>query len=144
MTKEELELESKRVNKEFEEAIAKHDKIVEEGQKNIIKYFDRIHDKLFNFNNIIIAGFFALSKIENTVPLWTILIPILNLMFLVYIEYRMMEMGRFDTNSGDKTLEEIRSNGKNISKTNLFSLLTILTTFITTCFFLYTLIFCTK
>ena len=53
MPKEELELESKRVNKEFEEAIAQHNKIVEEGQKNIIKYFDRIHDKLFNFNNII-------------------------------------------------------------------------------------------
>jgi hypothetical protein len=142
MTKEELE--SKRVDKEFEEAIAKHNKIVEEGQKNIIKYFDRIHDKLFNFNNIIIAGFFALSKIENTVPLWTILVPIINLMFLVYIEYRMMETGRFAANSGDKTLDEIKSNGKSISKTNLFSLLTILTTFITTCFFLYTLIFCTK
>jgi hypothetical protein len=138
------ELESERVDKEFEKAIAKHDKIVDEGQKNIIKYFDRIHDKLFNFNNIIIAGFFALSKIENSVSLSTILVPIANLMFLVYIEYRMMEMGRFDAKSGDKTFDEIKGNEKSIAKTNLFSLLTILTTFITTCFFLYTLIFGTK
>ncbi|KQX00658.1 hypothetical protein [Flavobacterium sp. Root420] len=142
MTKEELE--SQRLDIEFEKAIAKHDKIVDEGQKNIIKYFDRIHDKLFNFNNIIIAGSFALSKIENSVPLWTILVPIFNLIIIVYIEFRMMELGRFDVKSGEKTLIEIKDNRRSINKTNLFSLLTITTTFVTTCFFLYNLIFISK
>lgn len=31
----------------------KHKKIQEDGIKDILKYFDRIHDKLFTFNNIL-------------------------------------------------------------------------------------------
>ena len=32
-----------------------------EGLKNILMYFGKIHDKLFTFNNILIAGFFLHS-----------------------------------------------------------------------------------
>lgn len=38
------------------------DNTTEQGKKNILKYFDRIHDKLFTFNNIMIAGFLLYQK----------------------------------------------------------------------------------
>jgi len=44
-------------NEEFKEI----DDAEEQGKKNILKYFDRLHDKLFTFNNIMIVGFFAIS-----------------------------------------------------------------------------------
>lgn len=86
--------ESQRENERIERNFTRTE---EEGLKNILKHFDRIHDKLFVFNNILIAGFFALSKIENPIPVKTIFIPILNLCFLIFIEYEMMEKSRFES-----------------------------------------------
>ena len=57
----------------------------EEGIKNILKHFDRLHDKLFTFNNILIAGYFALSKLINSISPINIIIPIINLGILVYM-----------------------------------------------------------
>jgi len=39
----------------------------EEGLKNMLKHFDRIHDKLFSLNTMFIAGFFALIKISSNI-----------------------------------------------------------------------------
>ncbi len=72
-------------------------KTEEEGLKNILKYFDRIHDKLFSFNNILIAGYFAIIKLEESAPVISILLPIANLVFLICIEYRMMEKSRVES-----------------------------------------------
>jgi hypothetical protein len=113
----------------------------EEGLKNILKHFDRIHDKLFVFNNILIAGFFALSKIENPIPVKTIFIPILNLCFLIFIEYEMMEKSRFESSIKTQPFDKYDSHGKRIVRTNLYSLLSIITTFSVTVFFLYYLIY---
>lgn len=84
-------------DEELAEIDANFKKHEEEGAKNILKYFDRIHDKLFNYNNILIAGFFTLSKIDDSVSVKTIFIPIANLIFLIYVEYRMMEKSRFES-----------------------------------------------
>lgn len=115
-------------------------KTEEEGLKNTLKYFDRIHDKLFTFNNILIAGYFALSKFENEISLATILIPISNLAFLIYIEYRMMEKSRFESNIRDCTMKDISLYGRRINQTNRFSLLSIFSTSIVTVLFLYYLL----
>jgi hypothetical protein len=112
-------------------------KTEEEGVKNILKYFDRIHDKLFTFNNILIAGYFALSKINNSMSVASILIPIANLMLLLFIEYRMMEKSRFEASITQKPVKQINKHGKAIANTNLYSLLTIGTTLIVTMIFLY-------
>jgi hypothetical protein len=101
-----------------------------EGIKNILKYFDRIHDKLFTFNNILIAGYFALAKIFESIPDYLIIIPFLNLALLLFIEYRMMKKSRFEADVRNKTLEEIERNVLSINRTNLFSLLAIISTFI--------------
>ena len=79
----------------------------EEGLKNVHKHFDRIHDKLFIFNNILIAGYFALSKLVNSVSAISIILQILNLSFLIWIEYRMMEKSRFEVDINQRPVSEV-------------------------------------
>ncbi|MDQ8011538.1 MAG: hypothetical protein REI96_03740 [Flavobacterium nitrogenifigens] len=131
---EESQREQERIERNFT-------RTEEEGLKNILKHFDRIHDKLFVFNNILIAGFFALSKIENPIPVKTIFIPILNLCFLIFIEYEMMEKSRFESSIKTQPFDKYDSHGKRITRTNLYSLLSIITTLSVTIFFLYYLIY---
>ncbi|MEG2099956.1 MAG: hypothetical protein RRY99_00440 [Flavobacterium sp.] len=131
---EESQREQERIDRNFT-------RTEEEGLKNILKHFDRIHDKLFVFNNILIAGFFALSKIENPIPVKTIFIPILNLCFLIFIEYEMMEKSRFESSIKTQPFDKYDSHGKRITRTNFYSLLSIITTFCVTAFFLYYLIY---
>jgi len=114
-------------------------KTEEEGVKNILRYFDRIHDKLFTFNNILIAGYFALSKLVDSISSINIIIPIINLGFLIYIEYRMMNKSRFEADVRKKSKEQLDKHGISINKTNLYSLSAILSTFIVTLYFLYKL-----
>jgi hypothetical protein len=116
------------------------DRTEQEGLKNLLKHFDRLHDNLFSFNNILIAGFFALSQFGKKVSPWTIIIPLINLCILVFIEYRMMNKCRFEAAIKSKTPEEINKWGKGISNTNLYSLLSIVTTVIVTVVFLIYLI----
>lgn len=125
-------------NQEYSE----FDNTTEQGKKNILKYFDRIHDKLFTFNNIMIAGFFALSKIETEISIKYILIPITNLIFLIYIEYRMMELSRIESNVKEIPFRDLQK--KLYSKYGVvtrLSLISILTTTIVTVVFVISLIF---
>lgn len=108
-----------------------------EGVQNILKYFDRIHDKLFTFNNILIGGYFALSQIYDSFSICGIIIPLINLAILLFIEYRMMEKSRFEADVRKKTKEEIKKHGISINKTNLYSLLAIITTTIVVVIFIY-------
>ena len=118
------------------------DNTTEQGKKNILKYFDRIHDKLFTFNNIMIAGFFALSKLETETSIRYILIPIANLVFLIYIEYRMMELSRVESNIKEIPFSDLQK--KLFSKYGIvtrLSLISILTTTVVTVVFVNSLIF---
>jgi len=54
-----------------------------EGVRDILKYFDRIHDKLFTFNNILIAGYFAMSRFFDSFSIYMIIIPLVNLGLLL-------------------------------------------------------------
>lgn len=112
-----------------------------EGLRDVVKYFDRIHDNLVTFNNMLIGGFFALSTLTNQIPRLTILVPILNMALLLFIEYRMMEKSRFEANVLDKNFSQIEAHGKRIRRTTLFSLLTIVSTTLVTLYFLFNLFF---
>ncbi|HEY5824424.1 MAG TPA: hypothetical protein VIT44_08670 [Cyclobacteriaceae bacterium] len=138
-----IDSESARVDRESEEANNQVKKIEEEGKKNILTYFNRIHDKLFTFNNIIIAGHFALSKVVSLISVYNILVPIVNLCVLIFIEYRMMEISRFEAEFSNKTPSQIRKQGKYSTATTLYSFLSIVTTLAVTAHFLYRL-FSTK
>lgn len=128
-------------DKELEEMDQRIKKTEEEGLKNALKHFDRIHDKLFSFNNIMIAGYFALAKIVNEISDFLVLIPIANLIVLLWIEYSMLQKSRFEASIASQTPIAIKKWGKSIEKTNLISLLSILSTSIVTIIFLRYLLF---
>lgn len=127
------------IEKEMDEIDDNFKRKEREGSQNILKHFDRIHDKLFTFNNILIAGYFALSQFFDSFSIYGLIIPIANLCILLIIEYRMMEMSRFDAQVTKKTPEEINMNGMAISRTNRYSLYTILSTSVVVVIFLINL-----
>jgi hypothetical protein len=126
--------------RELDEMGKRWERKEEEGLKNLLKHFDRIHDKLFTFNNILIAGYFALAKLTNTIASASILIPLGNLIILIWIEYRMMEKSRFESDLTKKSQSERDKWSKGIDRTNLYSLLAIVSTAIVTLLFLIYLI----
>jgi hypothetical protein len=122
-----------------DEAYKRFQKIEEDGKKNIYKYFDRIHD-----NNYMIAGHFALAKIvEDGISPFNILVPVANMCFLIWIEYRMMEISRTESHITEISItgKEYKSYGKRIQHTTLWSLLTIVTTVGVTLHFLFKLFY---
>ena len=134
---EKIKQDLKQSEKEAEERDARWKRIEEEGVKDILKYFDRIHDNLSNYNNLLIGAFFALAQLQQNVSRWTILIPVVNLWFLIYINYRLMEKSRFEASICSQPFDLITKQGKKLTVTNLLSLLSIVTTFLVTLSFLY-------
>ena len=135
-------------NEEIEESLKEADEMInnfkeqeKQGLRDILRYYDRIHDKLFSFNNMIIAGYFVIIAMPNsqTNP-WWILLPIFNMLNLVFVDYEMMEKSRFESAIMSKSQKEIQNHGKRISKTTWRSLFTIISTLIVTFVFVIQLI----
>ena len=102
------------------------DETAKSGQKNILHYFDRIHDKVFNFNNIMIAAYLVLGTFPSNspiLPLWTVTFPIINLIYLIILDIKQMEIHRFASREMDWTPEQRDEFGKRISKQTWLSLL---------------------
>lgn len=135
---EDIDLEQ--IDKEMKEHEKFYKNYEEDALKKIVKYFDRINDKLFTFNNILIGGYFALGKLIESVSVWTILIPIANLVILLYLEYQMMEMARFESSIAEKYPDEIEKHKDKILHANLWSLFAMMTTLVVTGFFVYYLL----
>jgi hypothetical protein len=137
MTDEEIEQELK----ETDEIIQSFKEKEKQGLHDILRYYDRIHDKLFSFNNMLIAGYFVIIAMPNsqTNP-WWILLPIFNMLNLVFVDYEMMEKSRFESAIMSKSQEEIQNHGKRISKTTWRSLFTIISTLIVTFVFIIQLL----
>ena len=133
MTSEEIDQNSK-------EAYSKVEKIKDDGLKNVSKYFDRIHDKLFTTNNILIGGYFALSKIDITFKSVFIIFPLMNLIFLIYVEYKFLKLSKFEAEFDEKTQLELRRYPKirhnNINRLSLSIIITTLTVLIFFTFYL--------
>ncbi len=134
---EKIKRDLEQSEKEAEERDARWKRTEEEVVRGILKYFDRIHDNLSNYNNLLIGAFFALAQLQQNVSRWTILIPVVNLWFLIYINYRLMEKSRFEASICSQPFDLITKHGKKISVTNLLSFFSILTTFLVTLSFLY-------
>lgn len=108
-----------------------------QGQRDILRYYDRIHDKLFSFNNMLIAGYFVIIAIPNsTINPWWMILPIINMLLLVFVDYEMMEKSRFESDIMNKSKKEIYQHRKKISKTTLRSLFTIILTLLVTIVFI--------
>ena len=73
-----------------DELLKKVDTRVDHSTNQIQASFDRIHDKVFNFNNILIATYMVLGTFPNESPilkLWTVIFPVFNLIFLIFLFY---------------------------------------------------------
>ena len=114
-------------DEEIEQSMKETDEITQnlkeqekQGSRDILRYYDRIHD-------------------SQTSP-WWILLPIFNMLNLVFVDYEMMEKSRFESAIMSKPPEEIQKYGKRISKTTLRSLFTIISTLIVTFVFVLQLL----
>ena len=119
--KEELFSESKEIFK-------KSDKRVENSLSLIQNSFDRIHDKVFNFNSILIGVYLVFGTFPKEFPIlniWTVIFPIFILIFLIYIDIRQMEIHRFASREQEWTTTEREDYGKKIRKQTLLSLLAL-------------------
>lgn len=81
---------------------------ISSGKEGITRYFDRIHDSLSTYNNVLIAGYFTLIQLEKEIPVIAILIPVANLIVFIVINYLMMEYSRTNSSLGEMTLEQIQ------------------------------------
>lgn len=125
---------------EFEENFKKIKSLEDKGSDDILKYFDRIHDKCFSLNNILIAGYFALVTFINEISYWILVIPSLNSFLLIYLDYRMMERARIQAQITYVNGRTRKKYGVMQQKTNLYSLLSILSTVLVVAFLIYILI----
>jgi len=124
-------LEFTETDNETNEILRRIDNRVENSLSQIQLSFDKIHDRLFNFNSVLIAIFLVLGTFPNNEPiieLWTSVFPIANLLFLIFIEWRQMEIHRFASNEVNWTEKDRIKYGKLISSQSLISLLSIITT----------------
>lgn len=106
----------------------KSDRRVEYATNQIQNTFDRVHDKIFNFNNILIGAFLVLGTFPNNMPhvkLWTIIFPILNMAFMIYIDIRQMEIHRYAAGEQDWDDKEREEYGRKIKKQTNLSLLSL-------------------
>lgn len=124
MTPEELKDQEQRM-KAIEEAAV----------KDVAKYFDRINDKLFSYNNMLIAGYFALVALSKLHYLY-LLIPVVNLGTLIAVDWYMMEYKRIESTADSNTTAKNRMAGKKSNRATLLTLFTMLTTAVVTYFFI--------
>lgn len=91
--------------------------------------FDRIHDKVFNFNNILVGAYLLLGTFPGDKPilkLWTIIFPIINLAYMILIDVRQMEIHRFASKEMDWTEGDRNKYGVKIQTQTLLSLIAFL------------------
>lgn len=90
---------------------------------------------------MLIAGYFVIIAIPGSpINPWWILLPICNMLSLVFIDYEMMEKSRFESAIRSKPFEEIAIYGQKINKTTRRSLFTIISTLVVTLVFIIQLL----
>jgi hypothetical protein len=132
MQKISAHFETEELFSESEKLISKAENRVINSQNQIQNAFDRIHDKVFNFNNILIGVYLVLAKYPDNSPilkLWVAIFPILNLIYLVFIEIRQMEIHRFASRELDWSADERKEYGEKIRKQTNLSLFALITSF---------------
>ena len=137
MTDEECRELGIMTEKEMDDMDKRFERTEESGIADTQKYFDRIHDKLFSLNTLLIGGYFALIAIRKDVPSWSIIVPLINSGFLLLIDYRMMVRARIQASITIVDGKQRERFGKIIHITNLSSLLSIYSTISVVVVFVY-------
>jgi hypothetical protein len=114
-------------------------KIEQDGLTDLVRYFDRINDKLFQLNTLILGAYFALIAIKD-LSLWLLLIPLITIFLLLFVDYKMMEKSRLQSKFKSFTAEDTDRYEKLVDQPTLYSLLSIVVTGLVTLFFVYLLV----
>ncbi len=96
------------------------------AESQIQATFDKIHEKVFNFNSILIAIYLVFGTFPSEEPLiniWSVLIPIVNLILIILMDFRQMETYRLASSEMDWTDNDRKNYVKRIKNQTLFSLL---------------------
>ena len=135
------EQEVDKMLKECEAIFYRFDKEEERAKSEIVKYFDRIHDKLFAYQLFFLAGYISLIAIPSiSISVWWLLIPVFCVSRLIYIDWRMMEQNRKVANIKNLSLEQITKLNQGQNLINRYSLEVILESAITTIGFICAII----
>ncbi|MCF8716474.1 hypothetical protein JM658_16755 [Joostella atrarenae] len=134
LAKNEARVSTNELTAEGDKLIEKAEREGEEASKKIQSTFDRIHDKLFTINGILVASYFGLGKFPTDNPivsLWLAILPISVLIYLVFLEQQQMEIYRHASQRMNWNLDkDVAKYGRMINRQNLKSLLAIVVTFI--------------
>lgn len=121
--------ESQELFAESNKLLERSDARVQNATNQIQNTFDRIHDKVFNFNNGLIAAYLLLGSYPNehpTLPIWTTVFPVFTLLLMIYVDIRQMGIHRFASNEQEWTHVERQRYGEKIEAQTNLSLFTIL------------------
>lgn len=133
LAKNEARISTNELSAEGDKLIEKAEKQGEEASNKLQSTFDRIHDKLFTINGILVASFFGLGKFPTDNPiisLWLVTLPISVLCYLVFLEQQQMEIYRHASQRMNWKLDtDVSKYGRMIKRQNLKSLLAIILTF---------------
>ena len=127
--------------KESDEFMQKMDKVEEKAKDEIVKYFDRIHDKLFAYQLFFLAGYISLVAIPSIdVSPWLLIIPIFCVARLIHLDWRMMENNRILSDIKNQSKRQLDKLNEKQMWTNMQSLEVILESLVTTVIFIFVLL----
>lgn len=120
--------ESDELFSESTKLFEKSDRRVENALDQIQNTFDRIHDKVFSFNNILIGVYLVLGTYPSESPIiniWAVIVPIINLVYLIYVDIRQMEIHRFASREQEWNSAEREEYGSRNKRQTILSLLAL-------------------
>lgn len=133
LEKNEARIQANELTADGDNLIKKAEKDGDDASKKIQSTFDRIHDKLFTINGILVASFFGLGKFPTDNPitsLWLVILPICVLGYLVFLEQQQMEIYRHASQRMNWNLDtDVAKYGRMINRQNIKSLFAIIVTF---------------
>jgi hypothetical protein len=122
---------------EFERNVADIEKRLDRMQSKadqfegeIVKYFDRINDKLFTLNNLYIGAYLALIAIKPLTPKYIMFLPVANAIVIGYLDWLLMESFRRMSKLMDMSPSEIDKETKKMNNINVLAFIPVVTTLI--------------
>ena len=127
--------------KESEEIMQRMDKVEEKAKDEVVKYFDRIHDKLFAYQLFFLAGYISLVAIPSIhVSPWLLILPVFCVARLIHLDWRMMEHNRVLADLKNQNKQKLDKLNEKQMWTNMQSLEIILESMVTTIIFIFVLL----
>lgn len=127
--------------KESEEIMQRMDMVEEKAKDEVVKYFDRIHDKLFAYQLFFLAGYISLVAIPSIhVSPWLLIIPVFCVARLIHLDWRMMEHNRVLADLKNQNKQKLDKLNEKQMWTNMLSLEVILESMMTTIIFIFVLL----